>query len=1843
MADITRNINYKLNFIPGTMGGIAAGVSGLNQFVDLSNEFFRGLGGINVLDASLVGLAATLLSVQTQAASAFGEFEKGLTSVQAISQELTGNMNTIASASTQLSIQFGKDVNEITAGLETLGRAGLTGLDNQLNTLKDGFNLSTIEGMELNKALETLVQTTTLLGGNMNDLDFSSDVQKVNDLLVGTSMAGPLKVSDVAMTLKYTGGTAAVAGANLEDTDLLEDLMGTIAVFAQRGVVGDPAGTALRAFLTNPAGANSNTVEGLEKIGLTPENLWEDGGEKMLPISDQVRIINRAMEKNGLSQQERIEVWSDIVGTKVGQQMLKLDADDIDETTANIQKQATAQQIAEQSMDNLNKKFESLNQAGQALWRSFGEASSKSIGVILDALTGLLDALSNPVLATVLTAITTMVTTNAIGRGINLFSRLGSRLKDAGSLISPFYALEGDVTTEDAAEDAKERKEGKDGKQPSTSTTNKAFKDNTTKNPISNSKDYIGSRDNEIVGLLDVFFDILNDINVNTGKIAASLTGKNGKQVQGSKVTSGLLAKQLQENIQFGISEAAENKLTNIDGTLKSINTGVQAIHARLTGYRFGNPSDKDNQKTKTTKETTQTKEPKKTATKKQMDIGRLKSLEDIDKIAEDEKKINDKKDKVVEEEKKINNKKDKVAEAEEKINKQRETITKSGTKIIGPENLKSPFNYWPGGSAGKNVPIYGLDRLYDTSVMPFGPQQKYGAYALENQLGRLIPSQSDQFKTIFNKLYTHTQLADKNIATLANSIEQDAQFAGLKSITGIGHQRTLSLLGEFGSLQNVLNSSKTELAAVKNITTQNINSIMNETDKAINAYNAASNKLVNNYIRQTGSIRKTMTPKLSEIPEPKALPEKAIGYQAGGALVPLDQVNKMYKQSFHERVPKGIADTFAKKILLDNNANRSMLAPDDIELLNKLNRESTVNALKFVTPANKQFNYAALGGNEAVFKNLASEFGSVENILKRTDNELLAINGVNQELIAHIRANTSALQKSYVNNMNKFTNTREGMPAYVFNNSDMQGLINDMHTQTMIADKNEEQRLKNIGVLIDRTSMANFPTPTTKETARSKISDIGRGMRTYGGVAGRAFWHGGMLGDMMQMGEMYARNVGATGTSRGAKLTKALGTIFSFFGPIEAGLIGVQAAMALYDSALKEHQEALAEASNKLEESTSNYDDSISKLRESYLTTYPDATDEEVDEYITNKEAGMYDLTTATVDEGGTEYVDVSHYDANTYELYRNTLAIKENTQKYNEEVDDEWFGISGFFTEIGNYFKGKPEETDSMDYYEELQNADYSSAGLYEGILDSNIQELEGYTDEAKYIMQIGRTNSQLYPAAIDGQTTAAEWIKGGFEEVNWNMPYRVLPFEIMIKVMKQVVEDYQESSAELSEQLSQTRSVMSETFGYGIGTAKRQTLASNVGVQETDARASPFFVMRDSDINTYRTTLGSMTATQGVRIGKAMNDYGDDINSLSARMVLRDRQSNRVREKGEAIDPKTGLRTSGTKKGTSVYDEKTHNEIKALANKTDLSYTEVLLATQLAQLQQMNSIAMNQLLPQIMSQVYLEQQGVDIAQTGNQINTSIAGSSAATSANAASIAALLGAEVINQTAESFTQMNNEGLTPQQYYNKYGNDAFLQEHYFDAMAKGTGMNMESDAYTELMSKGEGLTRVGYQDMMATFRKGMQSSLATRVEDAYYSQLPQLAEMDTPQGGTGSGSGDGSGSGSGSDDDKESNKKNYVDLVICNKKTIPKLNVNLFKKEPTFKIQNQNLKLRDIKINTQDKPKAISSAVKNAIIDVQERTNPKIIQDQEAEYNPVEATEGTSGTDVPTGTTQTN
>ena len=184
------------------------------------------------------------------------------------------------------------------------------------------------------------------------------------------------------------------------------------------------------------------------------------------------------------------------------------------------------------------------------------------------------------------------------------------------------------------------------------------------------------------------------------------------------------------------------------------------------------------------------------------------------------------------------------------------------------------------------------------------------------------------------------------------------------------------------------------------------------------------------------------------------------------------------------------------------------------------------------------------------------------------------------------------------------------------------------------------------------------------------------------------------------------------------------------------------------------------------------------------------------------------------------------------------------------------------------------------------------------------------------------------------------------------------------------------------------------------------------------------------------------------------------------------------------------------------------------------------------------------------------------------------------------------------------------------------------------EATAKMTGYN-----YSKESAKDAG--REFAKDMI---ERGVSLDAAFSIVDQNYTMSQDfkdtitnayLSAQDEEEGSSGGGGG---GSGSGDNDKDQGTKKERVDLVLCNKKEIPKLNVNLFKKPPTFTVLNKNFKLRDVKINTEDKPKAIMASIKNAFIDVQKRSDPKIIQDEEAEYDPVSATDGNA---LPSGSSR--
>lgn len=393
----SEDVNVNLNVLTGTMSGITAIMGGMSALT----SSFGAMGtaaadSFGALDGLLVSATALITTFAVQSAEAFGQYEQGMKIVQTVSGQTSYAMTELANKANDMSIAYRTSINDINDGLQTLGRAGLNSVNEQLEVLESGLQTAKLEGRNLNGVLEELIQNTAMLGGDLKSVNFGEQTEYLNTIMVGTSMTAPITSHDISQTLQYAGGTAAAAGANLENKDKLEDLMGTIAAFAQKGVKGSMSGTALRAFFTKPASQDTSVTDALASIGLSPEDLWEDGGESMKKVSDQVGIIKNRMDTLNMSTMDQVELWGKIVGPKMGQQMMKLDSSSIKDLTRDIQSASSAEELATQTLHTYTQKLAEMSEQGSLAYREFGEKVAMFLSPVVDVITKILGVLSDP-------------------------------------------------------------------------------------------------------------------------------------------------------------------------------------------------------------------------------------------------------------------------------------------------------------------------------------------------------------------------------------------------------------------------------------------------------------------------------------------------------------------------------------------------------------------------------------------------------------------------------------------------------------------------------------------------------------------------------------------------------------------------------------------------------------------------------------------------------------------------------------------------------------------------------------------------------------------------------------------------------------------------------------------------------------------------------------------------------------------------------------------------------------------------------------------------------------------------------------------------------------------------------------------------------------------------------------------------------------------------------------------------------------------------------------------------------------------------------------------------------
>lgn len=391
-------VGITLDVLPGTFAGVTAALGGFNELVAATSMFSKAVAdSTSVVDAMTLTLGVALAGAAWESAKAFGELERGMKIVQAVSGQTSSEISVLTQKANEFSVKYKMGIDDITAGLQTLGRAGLSNVNTQLDTMQAGLQAAKIQGMELNDALEKIVATTALLGGDLKSANFGQQAEKLTSQLLSTAMTAPIDLNDVVQTLSYSGGTAAAAGINIQNDDALYDYLGAISAFAQKGVKGSMAGTAMRAFFTKPASQDTSVVEALGKLDMKASDLWEPGGNAMRPVSEQIELIHKQMDKLHMSTLDQIELWGKIVGPKMGQQMMKLDESTIKETSRDIRQTASATELANMTMDNFLSDIATLEQQAQKSWRGYGEAALAWISPVVKGISGLFNILGTDI------------------------------------------------------------------------------------------------------------------------------------------------------------------------------------------------------------------------------------------------------------------------------------------------------------------------------------------------------------------------------------------------------------------------------------------------------------------------------------------------------------------------------------------------------------------------------------------------------------------------------------------------------------------------------------------------------------------------------------------------------------------------------------------------------------------------------------------------------------------------------------------------------------------------------------------------------------------------------------------------------------------------------------------------------------------------------------------------------------------------------------------------------------------------------------------------------------------------------------------------------------------------------------------------------------------------------------------------------------------------------------------------------------------------------------------------------------------------------------------------------
>lgn len=323
-----------------------------------------------------VGIGAAVAGMAALTVAKFAEFDKGMSGVSAATHAPAEDIKKLSDAAIQAGADTAYSATEAADAETELSKAGLTTSEILSGSLKGSLSLAAAGQLGVARSAE--IAATTLKQFNLS----GKETEHVADLLAAGAGKAQGSVDDLAGGLEYVGPVAAGLNVSLEET------VGTLALFAEKGQIGQKAGTGLRGVIQSLVSPSQIASSTMKEYGV---NVFDAQG-KFIGLAG---VAAQLKDKFGtLTDAERSAALGRIFGNEqitAANILYQGGAEAVEKWTKAVDDSGYAADTAARLQDNLAGDIEKLGGSLDTALIQTGSAANDTLRDMVQILTHLID------------------------------------------------------------------------------------------------------------------------------------------------------------------------------------------------------------------------------------------------------------------------------------------------------------------------------------------------------------------------------------------------------------------------------------------------------------------------------------------------------------------------------------------------------------------------------------------------------------------------------------------------------------------------------------------------------------------------------------------------------------------------------------------------------------------------------------------------------------------------------------------------------------------------------------------------------------------------------------------------------------------------------------------------------------------------------------------------------------------------------------------------------------------------------------------------------------------------------------------------------------------------------------------------------------------------------------------------------------------------------------------------------------------------------------------------------------------------------------------------------------